>query len=309
MIFLFLICLLIFPYKSQAFRPERPVVLVHGIGVRGSATWKSVPIFKYFGIQRKGMVEFLVESGGYTLDKDLFIYNYDTKDPIEHIASEFRTALDLYLEKTNTNEVDLVCFSMGGLVARTALNGEVDPPVKNLITIGTPHKGSYWVNVAENVKPQADDWLFRILGDIRDNMDLKKVEEETYLLIDNIYRFGEFTSLKQMEPNGEFINKLSTFYLSPKVNVTCIAGYVLPTFDSTFIKISLVEAIDEHLGPGDLIVPLESALWERSKQNFVIKGRSELTWHSALPFHEDVQAIVKYLLSQDYMLTQLKRLD
>lgn len=292
----------------MAFKPERPVILVHGIGFNGTLAWQSPPVLRYFDLINKGMAEFLVESSGYTLGKDLFIYKYDTMSSIEHIASEFNLALNEYLKQSGATKVDLICFSMGGLVARTLLNGVSDPPVENLITIATPHKGSYWVSVAENIKPQADDFLFKILGELRDNLE-NDVSFKTYRFLDSIYRFGEYPSIGQMQPEGEFMEQLASFSLSHHIRVTCVAGYVLPSFDSAFVPETFVKLLSERFGPGDLVVPLASALWERANQVFIVKGRPETTWHSVLPYHPEVQAIVKYVLSESYMQKQLRRLE
>ncbi len=309
MIFLFLCLLLLFSPPINAFKPERPVILIHGIGFRGLRAWQSPSLTKYLGLSNRGMADFLVESSGYTLGKDLFIHVYDTMEPIEHIASEFAVALDGYLQKAGASEVDLICFSMGGLVARTYLNNHVNPPVVNLITIATPHKGSYWVGVAENVKPQADDWPFRILGEFRDKVGREYESRETYRFFDLVYRFGEYPSIRQMQPGGEFMQKLETYYISSQINVTCIAGYVLPSFDSAFVPESFVDLISEHFGPGDLVVPLESALWERADQKFIVKGRPDITWHTVLPYNTEVQSIVKYILSRNYMFNKLKSIN
>ena len=308
MIFLFLAVLLLFSSHTMAFKPERPVILVHGIGFNGTLAWQSPPVLRYFELINKGLAEFLVESSGYTRGKDLFIYEYDTMATIEHIANEFNLALTKYLRQSGATKVDLICFSMGGLVARTLLNGATDPPVENLITIATPHKGSYWVSVAESVKPQADDFLFKILGELRDNL-ADDVSLKTYRFLDSVYRFGEYPSIGQMQPEGEFMEKLASFSFSPHIKVTCIAGYVLPSFDSAFVPETFVRLLSERFGPGDLVVPLESALWERADQIFIVKGRPETTWHSVLPFHPEVQALVKYVLSESYMQKQLGRLE
>lgn len=306
MIFLFLALLLIFSNPVFAYQPERPVVLVHGIGFKGIRAWQSASILQYLGIKDKGMANFLEESGGYTLGKNLFIYEYDAMVPIEHIASELSLAIEEYMKLAHADNVDLVCFSMGGLVARTMLNGQTNPPVVNLITIATPHKGSYWVGVAESLKPQPEDWLFRTLGELRDRVGTDYYSLEIYRFIDSIYRFGEYPSIQQMAPDGDFVQKIESFYLSPKINVTCIAGYVLPAFDSAFIPESFVNLITDRFGPGDLVVPLHSAIWERANQIFVVKGRPDITWHSVLPYHPEVQAIVKHTLSRNYMFERLE---
>ena len=311
MFFLIISLCIMLTIQTHAFIPERPAILIHGIGFKGGLTWDGIPLLRYLNLQNRGMTDFLVESGGYTLGKDLFLYNYDTLDPIEHIASEFAVFLDKHLEETGTEEVDLICFSMGGLIARTYLNGKENPPVRNLITIGTPHRGTYWVEVAEQVKPQSGSWFFRTLEDFLAKNDGSgaSLDNDIYSFLDTVYRLSDYPSLGQMDPEGEFIKGLENYYVDPKVNITCIAGLVLPTFDSALVPKSLVALISEYFGEGDLIVPLESALWEKAHQSFIVKGPAETTWHTVLPYNPDVQAIVKYILSRDYMLTKLDSLQ
>ncbi|MDD2430562.1 MAG: alpha/beta fold hydrolase [Firmicutes bacterium] len=308
MLFLIIFISLILSLDAQAFIPERPAILIHGIGVRGGLTWEGIPFLRYLNLQSKSMTDFLVESSGYTLGENLLSYDYDTLDPIEHIASEFATFLDEFLKSSNSESVDLICFSMGGLIARTYLNGTKDPPVKNLITIGTPHRGSYWVEIAEQIKPQSSSWFFTTLETVLSNAELpdSSLGQETYRFLDRVYRFSEYPSLGQMEPEGEFIKNLENYYIPPEINVTCIAGLVLPAFDSALVPESLVEKISERFGAGDLIVPLESALWKNADQTFIVKGPADTTWHSSLTYNPEVQALVKYILSRDYMFSKLE---
>lgn len=55
--------------QTHAFIPERPAILIHGIGFKGGLTWDGIPLLRYLNLQNRGMTDFLVESGGYTLER------------------------------------------------------------------------------------------------------------------------------------------------------------------------------------------------------------------------------------------------
>jgi len=72
----------------------------------------------------------------------------DSTGNIDKLADELTEIIDFITQKTGANKVVLIGYSMGGLIARRYLvQTENNHKVKALVTIATPHKGSYLANV------------------------------------------------------------------------------------------------------------------------------------------------------------------
>ena len=112
---------------------SRPVVLVHGI-------WDTSRIFA-------PMIRWLETRGFRPLSLDLT--PSDGAVGLDELALQLRAFLDQNLSPREP--FDLVGFSMGGLVSRYYVQrlGGMER-VGRLITISTPHKGSYWAYTVAN---------------------------------------------------------------------------------------------------------------------------------------------------------------
>ncbi|MBM4317810.1 MAG: hypothetical protein FJ116_10065 [Deltaproteobacteria bacterium] len=81
--------------------------------------------------------------------------------PIPYLAEQVARDVRLFLKKNALSEIDIIAHSMGGVVARyfvQLLGG--DGPVRNLITLGTPHQGTEWSKYSvlphlRELKPQS----------------------------------------------------------------------------------------------------------------------------------------------------------
>ena len=66
-------------------------------------------------------------------------------------------------QRTGFEQIALVCHSMGGLAARAYLRAYGDDAVAKVITLGTPHRGTYlaWLGLGRNVQQMRldSDWL------------------------------------------------------------------------------------------------------------------------------------------------------
>lgn len=77
----------------------------------------------------------------------LHVFPYDWRQDLEGLAEQFAQRLTA-ISKTGVSTITIVAHSMGGLVARLALeSGKYDaepwfPKVKSFITLGTPHLGA-----------------------------------------------------------------------------------------------------------------------------------------------------------------------
>ncbi len=90
-------------------------------------------------------------AAGYTEDNGYLSFMfYDFRQPPADNAAWLNTKIDQVKSETGAVYVDLVAHSMGGLVARAYIQGDMyDYDVAHLITLGTPHNGipmlyPYW---------------------------------------------------------------------------------------------------------------------------------------------------------------------
>lgn len=74
----------------------------------------------------------------------MYGFNYNWLSTIEPCAASLERFVDRVLAETGAPRVDLVCHSMGGLVARAMLAGGGAAKVRSVATLGTPHFGVTW---------------------------------------------------------------------------------------------------------------------------------------------------------------------
>ena len=111
-------------HKRTARRPhQRTVVLVHGYG--GNRT-TFLPLSAYLRAHGVGQI---------------LAFDYRSSEGVEHAARGLR---DYLRHAVRGGRVDLVCHSLGGLVARVYLEQlGGSRRVDRCITLGTPHHGTY----------------------------------------------------------------------------------------------------------------------------------------------------------------------
>lgn len=63
-------------------------------------------------------------------------------------AAELSAAIDEILAHTGAERVDIVAHSMGGLATRWYLRGRDDPPVRRVVFVGSPHRGTLSAHLA-----------------------------------------------------------------------------------------------------------------------------------------------------------------
>lgn len=103
----------------------RPVVLVHGMGLRGLTLWPLA-----LRLRRDGKTA------------HLFTY-WPPGEPIETYARQLHDFAEGLRRKKGYEDFDVVAHSLGGLVARRCMQMyEGDHRIRRLVTLGTPHGGS-----------------------------------------------------------------------------------------------------------------------------------------------------------------------
>jgi len=109
--------------RTPRLADQRTVVLVHGYG--GNRT-TFLPLKAY--LRAHGL-------------RQILAFDYRSSEGIEHAARDLR---DYLRRSVRGGRVDLVCHSLGGLVARVYLEQLGGARrVDRCITLGTPHRGTY----------------------------------------------------------------------------------------------------------------------------------------------------------------------
>lgn len=122
-------------HARTAPRPPRyPVLLVHGLGGDPSA-WDKSPLPQ------------LLQQAGYVPGRTLFFVDYGTAnygDYVEIYRDFLMPAIDRAKAASGANQVDLVAFSMGGLVSRYYVqSSDYRGDVRTLVLLASPTRGSF----------------------------------------------------------------------------------------------------------------------------------------------------------------------
>ena len=162
-------CQFVEPLPSWCEPPEPetdPVVIVPGMlsSVNFKATFQDEEggawdFFPYFGNVYRGLTERL-EAAGFTEGQDLFIAHYDWRQSNDESANEYlKPVIDQAKQISGADKVDIIAHSMGGLVARSYIQGpSYDNDVDQLITLGTPHLGAADAYVAWEGGQMPERW-------------------------------------------------------------------------------------------------------------------------------------------------------
>ncbi len=149
---------------------KNPIIFLPGLMgsmggemIQGLGTWS-------FGIA-KWVYEPLIdglENIGYRRDQNLFICYYDWRKGIEEIVEEYLIPIvDKARKKFPHQTIDILCHSMGGIVARQYLQGDsYKGNVERLVMMGTPNRGSidaYYLWSTGTLVPARKKTLLKIL--------------------------------------------------------------------------------------------------------------------------------------------------
>jgi triacylglycerol lipase len=77
----------------------------------------------------------------YTIDQPLY-------EPIDTMADRLGARIEQACEKADVSQVILIAHSMGGLVSRAYLRKHGDARVERLVTLGSPHHGTFHAHLA-----------------------------------------------------------------------------------------------------------------------------------------------------------------
>jgi len=178
---------------------ERVVILVHGLDEPGGIWDQLAPA--------------LAEEG-----HQVVRFEYPNDQAIALSGLSFVESFD-ELSQRGVKRIDLVCHSMGGLVARDAITRDEFKTkgiaVERLVTIGTPHGGSPWARLqaVSELREQVQRWVES------DDLDPKRLM--------GFARDGVGQAGKDLLPGSDFLVDLDGRSLPEGVAVTCIVGRMI----------------------------------------------------------------------------------
>lgn len=242
---------------------EHPVLLVHGLDEPGGIWDQLAPA---------------LSADGHTVLR----FDYRNDQAIVRSADELAIAFD-QIERAGVRELDLVCHSMGGLVAREVLQrddyGSRGLRVRTLITLGTPHGGSPWArlrSIAE-AREQIQRWAES------DDLDPMRL----FGFVDD----GAGQAGNDLMPGSAFLRSLDAGVMPDDVRVICIVGRTdqPSTLVGTVGSAAGRNALRELLGPdesgtildeidrlglelGDGVVPVSSAALEGADEVIEVRA-------------------------------------
>ncbi|MET0279562.1 MAG: hypothetical protein ABW278_00360 [Steroidobacteraceae bacterium] len=160
-------------------------------------------------------------------------FAYDWRRDVEDSG----VVLSRVLAATRAREVSVIAHSMGGLVARVALRGEAGERVRRLITLGSPHRGSYApVQAIRGVYP-----LVRRLAQIDPHHSPEMLAREVFSSFHSLYQMlpidGPYDLIDSRnwpltgpQPNATLLDRVPLLQLGgPDARISCIAGYGFQT--------------------------------------------------------------------------------
>jgi len=239
-------------------KDEVPVIFIPGLFgsmgddiIPGTGKW-------HFGISACVYDPFIriLEKIGYKLDRTLFISFYDWRKSCDYSANEYLLETIKYVKtKTKRSKVDLICHSMGGLIARAYVQSDLyDYDVDKMFFFGTPNAGAasayYFLASRDVLKDRyAEDsdlelfiegylWLFGKLL----NKEEVQVSQDQFMGIKDLLpnkRYGNylfrdqkdgsmiFETYSRMKCKNEFLDRLDRHkerIEAGKIDVTIVGG-------------------------------------------------------------------------------------
>ena len=193
-----------------------PILLIPGYSSK-SAVWETTGLVNY--MQQRGLVyggklrvnnkRRIVADRILKGNIDFFSLSYsDSVQKIDFLEKELEKAIKYVKNKTRAKQIIIVAYSMGGLVSRSYLTKHVKKPfVSTLITIDTPHKGSYLADIAKTSSVLLRD---KYLDFLSENMGIP---------ID-----GKAIDDLMSEENNQFLMKLNHSPHPKNINYISIIG-------------------------------------------------------------------------------------
>lgn len=258
---------------------DRVVVLVHGLDEPGGIWDQLAPALSNAGHQ-------------------VVRFEYPNDQSIASSASAFEQSL-VELTSRGAQSMDLVCHSMGGLVARDTITrasfADTQLTVERMVTIGTPNQGSPWAKlraVAE-IREQVQRWVES------DDLDPKRLMG---FVQDGVGQAGD-----DLLPGSAYLNELNDRAFPDSIKMTCVVGQVAMTKGTDLGALLAQGALRDLLGGrdadviegelvklrnelGDGVVPMSSAVLDGVDDVVVLKAN-----HRALIRHVELGVAIRQM--------------
>jgi pimeloyl-ACP methyl ester carboxylesterase len=148
-------------------------------------------------------------------------------------VAESAAVLARQLDTEAARDISIVAHSMGGLVARIALNSSAESRIQRLITLGTPHGGSYApVMAVRGVYP-----LVRRLAQIDQTNSAEALARDVFSSFYSLYQMMPLDNTPDLinsrnwpkagpQPNATLLDRVTMLRLGgPDARISAIAGY------------------------------------------------------------------------------------
>jgi pimeloyl-ACP methyl ester carboxylesterase len=272
-----------FDVQFQSGRDGRPmVVFIHGMGMNVRA-WSEPSEARVLGGKYPLSVLAGDEPELRTSFSDLQelgfpVLSWTQSRPVGPIAASVRELRQLMrtYEGYASRGVVFICHSRGGLIARKFLEEE-QTPLKALITLATPHRGTSMARLASAISPMAFVLRKLLRG-------FSRAEVET--AFQRVLGFLSSTGLKELLPDSDFFAGLKdrrregVLYLSlggTNPDLLRAVSLSLPDLISKMVPEVLVPR-EMRPGLGDGLVSAESSVfpWTDEHMNFPVNHASIL---------------------------------
>lgn len=182
-----------------------PVVIVPGItgSEKFLGKWKLDPITHSYDDLFSSF-----KNNGYESGVNLFDFPYDWRNNNATTARQLQSRIEGIISGTKVSRVDVVAHSMGGLVARAyveEISGAIyNDTIDELITLGTPHKGS----PASYLKWEAGEGFFTWNDKLAKYHFKQEAEEAGYTDLQS-YIKEKIPSVKELLPDYDYLFDIS----------------------------------------------------------------------------------------------------
>ncbi len=211
--------------------PARLALLVHGLDEPGSVWDDLAPA---------------LHGAGHAVAR----FDYPNDQPIADSAGALGEALR-DLRRAGTTEVDLICHSMGGLMARDVLTrpalyagrcagGDALPAVGRLIMLGTPQAGSAWAQA-------------RVIAEMRDQVERwwRSPDWDPRPLLNGFEADGAGEAGRDLMPGSAYLTDLNARPLPEGAPITLVIGRLAPIADEDLAWVARSPLVRELLGEAE----------------------------------------------------------
>lgn len=246
------------PPRPKPTAPPRPVIFVHGLNGQPSDWENKAANRDYVGpLLEKGFKRellYLYPYADYNQDGV-----YDFQGDINGIAQDLPRAVEElsqnYKDLGGDGKVDIVAFSLGGLVSRSYFaSPEFGHKIRKFIDIATPHKGVYIGEVANFVDSLPVGGQFIRDAVIKFLNSLWNVP--TRFNDGPILDFGS-PAVQQVIPRSDFLSSLNKLEKTPEeIDYYCLYGDIHATLIQKLFHLKLAS---QRFSLGDLLILPNSA--------------------------------------------------